>query len=254
MEVLERELSLQYELGDQDPRAHIGIVLLSTDHSLEMEWRKILSDKALLFVNRLPFSGDLHPESLGSIEKEIQEAAQYIATGLQLDVLAFACTSSSMVLGSSKVASLLNYHHRLPIPVTNPALAACEALNALGAKRIAIFSPYPMSTNQFMIEDFSSNGFEIETVGALYIDNDTIVAKVTRESILDGIDKIMKKCQPDALFLSCTNLRVFDLIEEIEQMYSIPVVTSNQALYWHALHLLDQKPAIEGYGRLLSTV
>ena len=76
------EVPLDYKLYSRDGRTHIGVVLLSTDHSLEMEWQKLLGDKALLFASRLAFSGDLTSASLGSIKEYIKNTSEYIATGL----------------------------------------------------------------------------------------------------------------------------------------------------------------------------
>ena len=41
------------------------------------------------------------------------------------------------------------------------------------------------------------------------------------------------------------------IIEELEQDLSKPVVTSNQALVWHALRLSGYQDAVNGYGSLL---
>ena len=54
-----------------------------------------------------------------------------------------------------------------------------------------------------------------------------------------------------AAFLSCTAIRAVEAITPIEAEIDKPVVTSNQAMVWHALRKLgiDDRPA--GYGRLM---
>ena len=52
------------------------------------------------------------------------------------------------------------------------------------------------------------------------------------------------RSEADAYFLSCANISVFPVIEEIEQKLGRPVVTSNQAVIWEALTLLGvERPA-----------
>ena len=55
----------------------------------------------------------------------------------------------------------------------------------------------------------------------------------------------------DAIFISCGALRSIEIIDELEARTGKPVVTSNQALAWHALRLAGIADRIEGHGRLL---
>ena len=54
----------------------------------------------------------------------------------------------------------------------------------------------------------------------------------------------------DALFISCTALRASEAVERIEQAIGRPVVTSNQAVVWHALHLMQLAAPTQAPGRL----
>ncbi|MEM2552944.1 MAG: hypothetical protein QXE02_05435, partial [Sulfolobales archaeon] len=55
----------------------------------------------------------------------------------------------------------------------------------------------------------------------------------------------------EGLFISCTNLRTFEVIEPLEKDLGIPVVTSNQASLWASLRGLGIRERIDGLGRLL---
>jgi maleate isomerase len=62
----------------------------------------------------------------------------------------------------------------------------------------------------------------------------------------------------DAVFLSCTNLRTYDLIASLEQELGVPVLTANQVTMWAVLDavgvpavgpgqsLLERRPASLG--------
>jgi maleate isomerase len=60
--------------------------------------------------------------------------------------------------------------------------------------------------------------------------------------------------EADGIFITCTNFRCSDVIEEIEHDSGMPVVTSNQATAWHLMKLLGIDDVIEGYGQLLRKV
>lgn len=54
----------------------------------------------------------------------------------------------------------------------------------------------------------------------------------------------------EAVFASCTKLRSFGVIDEVETRLKLPVISSNQALTWHLLHLAGIRPEGWGPGRL----
>ena len=61
-------------------------------------------------------------------------------------------------------------------------------------------------------------------------------------------------CHSDAdlVFISCTALRASLVIEEIEKAIGKPVVSSNQALVWHTLKLVEYNKPINGFGTLMA--
>ena len=50
--------------------------------------------------------------------------------------------------------------------------------------------------------------------------------------------------------MACTQMRPAHLIEELEGSIGKPVITSNQALCWHALRLAGYREPVEGWGQL----
>ena len=57
------------------------------------------------------------------------------------------------------------------------------------------------------------------------------IADVTSSELLDFIDARPPPAAADAIFLSCTNLATFEVIEPLEAAYGLPVVSSNSATF-----------------------
>lgn len=245
------EIPLEYSLAPRIKRVHIGLVQLSTDHSLEMDWAKLLGTQAAVFSSRVYYSSEMTAEALDKIAVGISDASDLIATGLEMDVMAFGCTSASIIIGEEKVAQLLTTH-RKNIPATNPWTAAKAAFKHLGAQRIAVFSPYPTEVNLPLYQQLTQAGFEVPVLGSLGIQKDTDITKVSKESMLKALEKMLPNAKVDAIFMSCTNLRVLDHIEEIETKFGVPVICSNSAMFWHAMHLTGKTASCPGYGQLLN--
>jgi len=75
------------------------------------------------------------------------------------------------------------------------------------------------------------------------------MTRIPLKAILEGALQI---CDPkaDSLFISCTAIRAAAVAEELEVLVGKPVVTSNQALAWHSLQLLENANAVSGFGSL----
>jgi len=245
------EIVLDHTRAPRPDKVHIGLVQLSTDHTLETDWAKLSGSSAMVFSNRVYYSSVLTPKALNDIAAGITRAAEMIASGLPMDVMAFGCTSASMVIGSRKIEALLTDHHP-GIPATNPWAAAKAAFSHLNARKIAVFSPYPTEVNIPLYRELCKEGFEIPAIGALRIPNDTAITAVSSDSLFKGAEKLLKQADADALFFSCTNLRVLDHIEALESQFGLPIVSSNQAMFWHAMTLAGNPPQCKGYGRLLN--
>lgn len=166
------EIPLNHNRDPRTDKVHIGLVQLSTDHSLEMDWAKLIGSSALFFSTRVYYSSMMTKEALKEISKGITDAAGLIADGLPMDVMAFGCTSASMVIGSRKIEELLTVQ-RPGLPATNPWAAVKAAFRHLNAEKISVFSPYPTEVNYPLFRELLNDGFDVPAIGALRIKNDT---------------------------------------------------------------------------------
>ena len=78
----------------------IGLIILAADHVMEDEFRSIYKIPGIsLYHNRIFNDVKVNRETLAAMEGRIEETARLILPGMPLDVLAFGCTSASMVIG-----------------------------------------------------------------------------------------------------------------------------------------------------------
>ena len=57
----------------------------------------------------------------------------------------------------------------------------------------------------------------------------------------------------DGLFVSCTALKIVDVLDRVESSQNTIVISSNQAIIWDCLRSIGIDSKIEGYGELLSS-
>ena len=233
-------------------RARIGLVVLATDYTIEHEMRMLVNLPGVdIYHARIANSPNISPDSLRAMEPLITATAELILPGDTLDVLAYACTSASIVLGTSTVAKNLNAA-KPEAKTTNPAFAALEAFAALGAKRIAVLTPYSKNVNAMVQNSLEDVGFDVPVFGSFNEPHDPTVAAIDSQSLKTGIARITEGQDVDAIFISCTSVRIVADVAAIETELDIPVTSSNHALAWHCLRLAgidDKQPEL---GRLFS--
>lgn len=90
-----------------------------------------------------------------------------------LSAVAFACTGASYLAGKDDEDALVARIERdRGTPFITAARAVTDALDALGARRIGLLSPYPDDLNAVSIAYWQSRGFEVaECAGAFNADS-----------------------------------------------------------------------------------
>jgi maleate isomerase len=240
--------------GGVAPRAAIGLIVLATDHTIEHEFRQIVPrvDGAAVFHTRILNDPDINPTTLAAMESRIAGCAETLRPGERIDVVAYGCTSASMVIGPAGVAARV-HEARPGVAVTNPVTAAVTGLGAMGATRIALLTPYIDEVNQGMRRFFVGQGLEVPVMGSFNHADDNEVARISEASIEDALVELGGHDDVDGVFISCTSLRVCGIVERAEERLGKPVTSSNHALAWHALRLAGVDEPLTGLGRLFRT-
>ena len=230
--------------------ARIGVIVLATDHTNEHEFRQIVNMPGVaLYESRIPNSPKINSETLLAMENHISEHAALILPEIPFDVMAYGCTSASMVIGEKRVFELLRAGRPEAIPTT-PITAAFAAFHALNVKRLAILTPYRDDINRLMRNYIQARGFEVPIFGSFNEDDDNRAARITTNSIRDAVLEVGKHEQVDGVFLSCTSLRLTNIVDQLERELGKPVTSSNHAIIWHSLRLGGVDKDVDGYGSL----
>ena len=247
MQVQQFGHTLRPRLAD---RAAIGLLALATDATVEIEWRGLLGQAGVeFFVARVPMVAEVNPETLMAMEHRLGDVAKTLLPDSPLDVLAYACTSASLVIGEDRVAAALRAV-RPGIAVTTPLGAAKAALSALGLRRVAVLTPYVDAINLPMRQHLEESGFDIPGMGSFMNERDPEVVRIEPAAIRAAALSLGRTPGVDGVFIACTALRGAGLVKELEASLGLPVTTSNHAMAWHALRLAGVGDTLPSAGRL----
>lgn len=233
-------------------RAAIGLLVLATDQTMEHEFRRLVQqDGVALYESRLWNDAAISRTTLRAIGDRIAPATELILPGSQLDVVAFGCTSASMELGEDEIFRQI-HRARPGVACTTPVTAAFAAFKALNARRIGVLTPYSPEVNENVRAYLADHGVEVAAFATFDKRDDREAARISPASVADGIRQLAHSTKLDAVFVSCTSLRLTEIVAEVEREIGIPVTSSDHAMAWHCLRLAGVTDAVPEVGQLFA--
>ncbi len=127
--------------GGPAARAAIGLIVLANDTVIEPEVRRFLPLPGVeVYSSRIPMARDVSPECLAAMAGELPRAVELLMPEHRLDVVAFGCTSGSMIIGPERITGIIE-KVRPGVKVCNPVSASLAAFATLGVRRIGLSPP-----------------------------------------------------------------------------------------------------------------
>ena len=212
----------------------VGVVV-PFDFALDWEYWRYLPEDTVLHFTRTPHlrrdEGTYLAKSSGK-PSVVARAARSLLS-LEPHAVLYACTSGSFIRGVEGEAALraAMTEAGVPNPVTSSG-AAAEALRLSGVRKVALVTPYSGSLTRRLVEFVTDSGFEV--VAADYLGLNRGIALVSQATIVDLVRNTADS-GAEAVFVSCTSLRTFGIVAQLEAELGVPVFTSNQVSLWAAL-------------------
>ncbi len=230
-------------------RAKLGIIY-PADGALDHEYYRMAPDGVSVHFTRI--SVPQAEQTLAVLEaqtesRDIEKAAADLHV-IQMDAIAYACTSGSFVHGvGGDIAVIKRMEAAAGAACTTTTTASVRALRALDAKRVAIITPYPDEINERLQAFFEGGGIQVASLKGLglytHIFDQPAGAAYRLARRADRGDA-------DAVFISCTNFRTLDVLRDLEQDLGKPVVSANQATMWDLLRLSGVRQPDDRWGSL----
>ncbi|MEU5099056.1 maleate cis-trans isomerase [Streptomyces sp. NPDC020996] len=259
---------IQAEKDGWEARARIGVVVPHADVGPESEFQAIAPDDVFVHGSRVHFAamrpgGEMDPKIphdpvRAFVEPPLIDDAVELLAASPLDVIALGFTSSSYVLGASGEKELFARlaTRTRDIPLTGTTAAAVTGLTALGARKVAIVNPpwFDDRLSRLGAGYFTEQGFTVVHHGPCGLPSNQKL--ITPQALSDWIRTTVAGHRPDAVLVAGNGIRAVGVINALEKELDFAVLTANQVLFWHALHLAgagQTATRITGYGRLFHT-
>ena len=241
----------------------IGQIVPSSNTTMETEIPAMLRACELIRPERFTFHSarmrmkHVKKEELAEMDAESDRCAAELSDAA-VDVLGYACLVAIMSMGfgyhreSQARLGKVTETNDHPAPVVTSAGALVEALKVMGAKKIAVVTPYMKPLTQLVVDYIANEGFEVLDSIALEIPDNLDVARhdpARLPQIVAGLDYK----DADVIVLSaCVQMPSLASVAKVEALTGKPVLSAAIATTYQMLKALNLEPVVPGAGALLS--
>ncbi|WP_405007780.1 Asp/Glu racemase [Kitasatospora purpeofusca] len=241
----------------------IGQIVPSSNVTMETEVPALLRARERVAPERFTFHSSrmrmtrVTPEQLRAMDAESDRCAAELADA-RVDVLGYACLVAVMATGPGYHREAEQRLHRRTVengaaaPVVTSAGALVTGLHTLGAKKVAVVTPYLRPLARTVVDYLGHEGIEVVDFAALEIADNLDVAAHDPAKLPD-IAAGLAYSRADAVVLSaCVQMPSLSAIEEAEQRLGKPVVSAAVCTAHQLLRALGLPAFAPGAGHLLS--
>lgn len=240
-------------------RHRIGLIVPSSNTTVETEVPELLgrheSEKFSFHASRTRLK-KVSPEHLAAMNAQRERAVIELGDA-GVEVILNACLVALMVVGPGE-------HYRVEgaiaeqlaqggseAKVRSSAGALIEALNDLGAKKIALVTPYMKPLAEKVVSYIEAEGVKVSDWRALEVEDNLEVGRIPGETVMEAM-RSLDLTDVDVIVISaCVQMPSLDLVDKVEQETGIPTISAATAGAYSILKAMGLPRILPGAGSLL---
>ncbi len=241
----------------------IGQIVPSSNTTMETEVPAVLRGAGELSGANFTFHSSrmrmkrVTAEELKAMDADSDRCALELSDA-RVDVMGYACLVAIMSMGhgyhreSEKRLHQRTIENGAPAPVVTSAGALIEGLRAMGARKVAVITPYMKPLTGMVVDYLEAEGVEVGDRVSLEIEDNIAVGRRDPLALID-VAKDLRVSDVDALVLSaCVQMPSLAAIAAVEARVGVPVVSAAVCTAFRMLESLGLPTVAPGAGALLS--
>lgn len=227
---------------------HFGVLIPSTNTTVEIEFTRLLPPTLQFHTARLGKGGDT-PFS-PSLNEDIAYQSKMLGNA-KVEAVCLVQTSASLFEDDYDAGAKRRMTEGAGVPSVTSAEAIGEAVRALGASRIALVSPYSEEVIGRAARYYERRyGLEVVATEPFGATDAYAIGGLGAENATDAFARIDRP-EIEVLVVPGGNFPTMQHVAGWEQQFGKPVITTNQAGLWSVLNVMNIRDPLPGLGRLL---
>jgi maleate isomerase len=240
----------------------IGLIVPSSNTTMETEIPAMLQSRGndsetFTFHSSRMRMMHVTKEELAKMDSESDRCAVELSDA-RCDAIAYACLVAIMSQGSgyhclseSRLSGIAK-ENGADVSVISSAGALVDGIRALGAKKVAIITPYMKPLTKMVVDYIEESEIKVTDSISLEVADNLEVGRLNPLNLLE-IVKDLDVSQADAVVLSaCVQMPSLPAIQKVEDRLGLSVLSAATATVYQILKSLNLKAEVPNAGNLLS--
>ena len=238
-------------------RARIGFVIPATNTALEYDLQKIVLPGVTWHTGRFPVASPVidtdqkYLRLLDGMRSTVMDGVanlvaclpDHVAIGLSAEILSNALGDGEAIAEMRQQAA--------PAGLTTGEEAILESLRVLGARQLAVLTPYQPIGDRLVRRFFHEAGYQVVRMLGLKCASSATIADTPRHRVIEAM-AVLDGDDVDTICQMGTGLSISDSCLALEERLGKPVVPVNIALAWRSLRAVGVTDPVDGLGRLMA--
>ncbi len=241
----------------------IGQIVPSSNTTMETEIPALLRSRETIAPERFTFHSSrmrmkkVTKEELEAMDAMSLKCAQELSDA-QVDVMGYACLVAIMSMGrgyhcvSESNLQEETIKNGFPTPIVTSAGALINGLKVLGAKKVAVITPYMKPLTQLVVDYIEHQGFEVVDFVALEIPDNLEVAAQDPMNLLQIYKQLNLKDVDVLVASACVQMPSLEAVDLLEKEIGIPVTSAAICTTYEMMKKLGLDTKVPIGGELLS--
>jgi maleate cis-trans isomerase len=203
--------------------------------TMEAELPAWLPAGSVCVTQRIPRGkGTLTPDDLPEyVAQAIKLGGRYKSE--DVDLVVYGCTAAGFMMGPSRDAEIAAELERVTEKrVVTTASAMTEVLQHIGARNVAIVTPYSDMVNKRLRKFVEDCGIAVGALASFRAQTVDELAAITPGEIA-ALARATMPASCDAMFIACSQLPTREILDGLERDFGRPVWSSIRATAWQAM-------------------
>ena len=223
---------------------NVGLMVPSNNTTMEPEMLGWLPPGSTCMTLRIPRGkGLLTAETIPAYKEAAIELAREF-NGHPIDVIAYGCTAAGFILGPEGDAEIAQRLEEVTgKPVVTTARSMVESLQAIGANRISLLTPYQDDVNTRLRAFLSADNIDVAHFDSFYVADVVALGEITEQQVAVRAPTLCKD-DSDAMFIACSQLPTLNVVGPLTQTWGKPVLSSIQVTARRAMEAADAASSV----------
>ncbi len=235
------------------PDRRVGFVVPRSNTVCEAEFNRMASPGLSFHAARMRYAAGARAPDMSRfmLDALIDPLADLALC--DIDLMLLGCSTASMACDPEALKGTVQ--QTLDRPFLDVWSVTLDALERVGVRQVALFTPYVEDGNRAVARVLDRRGLTVVADRGLGLNTSPerfrAASRLEPDDIADHV-RSMDLAGADGLLLACCDMPTFDAIPRLEDTFGLPVISTIQALYWAAMQTLGMACSPAAPGRLFA--